>query len=168
MNGTVQAYRRWFDYEKDSHEKVLASLTTTSEHLHSAEGFQKSIDLMAHIAAARLMWLQRFGSFEKNQPIELFPRKIELSKLPGRLEQMHSKWSRYFDRLTETELSRTFIYTSYEGKRFANVVEDILTQLFGHSWYHRGQVALLLRQIEAEPAVTDFVFWTREPLDHAE
>jgi uncharacterized damage-inducible protein DinB len=168
LNVTVQAYQRWFDYEKDSHEKVLASLTTTSEHLRSAEGFQQSIDLMAHIAAARMMWLQRFGSFENDQAIELFPRQVALSELRGRLEQMHSKWSRYFEQLTETELSRLFTYTSYEGKRFANVVEDILTQLFGHSWYHRGQVALLLRQIGAEPAATDFVFWTREPLDHYE
>lgn len=167
MNEAVQAYRRWFDYEKDSHEKVLASLTNTSEHLRSADEFQKAIDLMAHIIAARLMWLERFGSGEKNQPIELFPRNTVLSELAARLDQMHSTWSRYFDQLTETELSRVFTYTSYEGKRFANAVEDILTQLFGHSWYHRGQIALLLRQIGAEPAATDFVFWTREPLEHS-
>jgi len=30
------------------------------------------------------------------------------------------------------------------------------------------KIALLLRQIGAEPAATDFVFWTREPLDHSE
>jgi uncharacterized damage-inducible protein DinB len=167
LNEAVQAYRRWFDYEKDSHEKVLASLTNTSEHLRSADEFQKAIDLMAHIIAARLMWLERFGSGEKNQPIELFPRNTVLSELAARLDQMHSTWSRYFDQLTETELSRVFTYTSYEGKRFANAVEDILTQLFGHSWYHRGQIALLLRQIGAEPAATDFVFWTREPLEHS-
>ncbi|MFL6198680.1 MAG: DinB family protein [Thermoanaerobaculia bacterium] len=40
----------------------------------------------------------------------------------------------------------------------------ILTQLFGHSWYHRGQIAQLVRALGAEPAVTDFVFWSREAL----
>lgn len=44
------------------------------------------------------------------------------------------------------------------------VVEDILTQLFGHSWYHRGQIALLVRACGGQPAETDFVFWTREPV----
>jgi len=44
-------------------------------------------------------------------------------------------------------------------------VEDILAQLFGHSWYHRGQIALLVRSIGAEPAATDFVYWTREAID---
>ena len=55
-----------------------------------------------------------------------------------------------------------FDYRSSEGIGYRNGVEDILTQLFGHSWYHRGQVALLLRAMGCEPAVTDFVFWTRE------
>jgi len=36
--------------------------------------------------------------------------------------------------------------------------------LFGHSWYHRGQIAMLLRSIGAEPAVTDIVFWARQPV----
>ena len=46
-------------------------------------------------------------------------------------------------------------------------VEDILTQLHGHSLYHRGQIALLLRAMGAEPVSTDFVFWTRESLGPA-
>jgi uncharacterized damage-inducible protein DinB len=56
------------------------------------------------------------------------------------------------------------MYQSYEGPRFRSTIEDILTRLFGHSWYHRGQIAMLLRSIGAEPAVTDFVFWAREPV----
>ena len=33
--------------------------------------------------------------------------------------------------------------------------------------YHRGQIALLLRAVGAEPVPTDFLFWTREALDPA-
>ena len=42
--------------------------------------------------------------------------------------------------------------------------EDILTQLHGHSLYHRGQIAMLLRSAGVEPPATDFVFWAREPI----
>ncbi len=65
------------------------------------------------------------------------------------------------------ELARVFEYQSYEGPRFRNTIEEILTQLFGHSWYHRGQIAQLIRSVGAEPAVTDFVFWAREPVSHS-
>jgi uncharacterized damage-inducible protein DinB len=41
-------------------------------------------------------------------------------------------------------------------------VEDILAQLFGHSWYHRGQIAMLVRTAGDEPAVTDLIYWCRK------
>lgn len=87
-----------------------------------------------------------------------------MADLGPRLADVETAWSRYLANLDDTELRRRFEYRSLEGPRFANVVEEILTQLFGHSWYHRGQIAALVRSLGAEPAVTDFVFWTRQPL----
>lgn len=78
---------------------------------------------------------------------------------------MHEEWSDYLAALDETELSRVFDYRSFEGQRFRNVVEDLLTQLFGHSWYHRGQVASIVRDLGGVPAVTDYLFWVREPVE---
>lgn len=159
----IESYRRWFEYEKDSHEKVLASLNATPDETRSTQLFQKAVDLMGHIVAARRMWLFRFGV--SNQPVELFPKNMDLVTLPALVDNMHKEWSAYLDTLDQTELARSFEYQSYEGPRFSNTVEEILTQLFGHSWYHRGQIAMALRSIGAEPAITDFVFWTRKPVE---
>ena len=115
---------------------------------------------MAHLIAARRMWLYRFGVAKENA--ELFPRNVQFSALAGRLAEMEAGWSEYLEKLTDSELERVFEYQSYEGSRFRNTVADILTQLFGHSWYHRGQIAAMVRALGAEPAVTDFVYWSRE------
>jgi uncharacterized damage-inducible protein DinB len=155
-------YRRWFEYEKDSDAKVLVSLKAVTEELQSSERFQKAVDLMAHIVTARSLWLYRLGI--SKQSAELFPQHVALADLPARINEMEVAWSAYLNGLKDEELTRVFDYQSYEGPRFRSSVEDILTQLFGHSWYHRGQVAMLLRSIGAEPAVTDFIFWTREPV----
>ena len=40
----------------------------------------------------------------------------------------------------------------------------ILTQLYGHSLYHRGQIAMLVKQAGGQPAMTDFVYWCREKI----
>ncbi|HAF14612.1 MAG TPA: hypothetical protein DCK99_13130 [Blastocatellia bacterium] len=109
--------------------------------------------------AARRMWLFRFGVVGQNA--ELFPSETKLAELPAQLSEMEAMWFEFLKQLNDAELARVFEYQSYEGARFRNTIEDILTQLFGHSWYHRGQVAMLLRSIGAEPAVTDFVFWAR-------
>ena len=80
------------------------------------------------------------------------------------LEVIERNWSDYFGRLDEPELERTFDYLTSEGTRFRSVVADILTQLYGHSFYHRGQIASLVRAAGGEPAKTDFIFWTRESI----
>jgi uncharacterized damage-inducible protein DinB len=155
-------YRRWFEYEQDVHGKTLASLQDVSTELRKSAEFQKAVNLFGHLIAARRMWLHRFGV--SGETAELFPEQVQLDELPGRLGQIHHAWKSYLSTLNDAELSREFEYQSYEGPRFRSSIEDILTQLFGHSWYHRGQIAMLLRSIGAEPAVTDFVFWSREPI----
>ena len=67
-------------------------------------------------------------------------------------------------RPTDEEIRKTFDYTSIDHTPFRNTVEDILTQLFGHSWYHRGQIAMLVRASGGQPAITDLIYWSREPI----
>jgi uncharacterized damage-inducible protein DinB len=156
----VDRYRRWFDYERDSDAKTLASLNAVETGLRASPSFQKAVDLMAHLVAARRMWLFRFGVTSEN--VELFPRGVSLVDLQSEMAGMEAAWVKYLSEISDAEVERVFEYQSYEGPRFRNSVEDILTQLFGHSWYHRGQIAQLLRMMGAEPATTDFVFWARE------
>ena len=48
-------------------------------------------------------------------------------------------------------------YRNTRGEEFENAVEEILTQVFLHSAYHRGQIASTLRDAGHEPALTDFI-----------
>jgi len=58
MNDTLIArYRRWFEYEKESHAKTLASLYAVPEELRNLKEFAKAVHLVGHIIAARRMWL---------------------------------------------------------------------------------------------------------------
>jgi len=156
----IDHYQRWFTYERDVHRTTLESLTRLDETQKASSSFQKAVDLLAHVIAARRMWLFRFGVTADK--VELFPRDVKVETLPALIEQMESDWNQYLSTLSDEDLQRVFEYTSYEGQRFRNSIGDILTQLFGHSWYHRGQIAALVRAMGGEPAVTDFVFWARE------
>ena len=159
----IDCYRRWFEYEKDSHAKVLASLDAVPIQLRANSSYQKAVDLMAHIVAARRLWLFRLGVTNEG-PSTIFHDGATLADVSRDLLEMQSIWEGYLRRLTNDDLATTFEYHSLDGPRYRNTIEDILTQLFGHSWYHRGQIAMLVRSIGAEPAATDFVFWTRESI----
>jgi uncharacterized damage-inducible protein DinB len=141
---------------------VLASLETVPGHLRDAPAFAKAVELMAHLVAARLIWLERFGVVDLGA-YEFFPRGLTLDTLTERVRAMEDAWSGFLETLDDAALARVFDYRSWDGDPYRNTFEDILTQLFGHSWYHRGQIATLVRAAGGEPAVTDFVYWTREP-----
>ena len=167
MTTLADRYRRWFAYERDAHEKTLLSLGTVAAERRSDPAFRKALSLVGHLVAARQLWLHRFG-VRPNAPAtsaEFFPENLTLDELSSRLRDMHQEWAGYLAGLDETELSRVFEYRALEGDRFRNRVEDIVTQLFGHSWYHRGQIAALVRELGGKPAVTDYVFWVREPVE---
>jgi uncharacterized damage-inducible protein DinB len=159
----INHYRRWFDYEKDSHTRTIASLHAVPMELREGEAFRKAVYLISHIVAARRMWLFRFGVGAKNA--ELFPEHVTLEEVTSQTSEMEELWTKYLLGMDDADLERVFEYKSYEGPRFRNTIDEILTQLFGHSWYHRGQIAQLVRSLGAEPAVTDFVFWAREPVE---
>jgi uncharacterized damage-inducible protein DinB len=159
----IDRYRRWFEYEQEMHAQVVASLAAVPENLRAQAGYRKAVDLVAHMAMARHLWLYRMGGLPEG-PRDLFPVDISLEEARSRLDDVQRAWVAHLGRLDDTALAREFQYQSLEGVWYRNMVEDILTQLFGHSWYHRGQIAALVRSLGCEPAATDFVFWTREPL----
>ena len=159
---TIERYRRWYTYEKDVHAKVLASLDTVPEDRRTSPEFGKAVALLAHMVAARKLWLYRMGG-SPDSPKDIFFESPSLEWVQDALAGMEAAWSTYLDRLTDTDLERVFEYKALDGGGYENTVVDVLTQLFGHSWYHRGQIAMLIRNLGGTPAVTDFVFWCREP-----
>jgi uncharacterized damage-inducible protein DinB len=159
----VERFRRWFEYEKDAHAKTLLSFQTVPAAQTSSPAFQKAVSLFAHIVAARKLWLFRFG-IASEDVTDLFPQDVALEDLSPLAEEMQRVWDVYLAKVDGEELERIFEYTSIDGKRFRNRIEEILTQLFGHSWYHRGQIAQLIKSLGGEPAITDFVYWCREPI----
>jgi uncharacterized damage-inducible protein DinB len=162
----AERYRRWFEYEKDSHAKVLTALELAAAGARKTEAFRKAVELTGHIVAARRLWLFRLG-VANDAPSDFFPRGVTLSELARRVGTMHAEWSDYLAGISEEKIANSFEYSSTERVRYRNTVEDILTQLHGHSLYHRGQIAMLLRSAGVEPPATDFVFWTRERIGRA-
>lgn len=73
----IDRYRRWFDYEKDSHAKTIASLHAVPMELRDSEAFRKAVYLLGQIVAARRMWLFRFDIAVPNA--ELFLQDVTLA-----------------------------------------------------------------------------------------
>jgi uncharacterized damage-inducible protein DinB len=63
--------------------------------------------------------------------------------------------------LSASDLDRVIHYANSAGKEFDTRLEDILLHVALHGAYHRGQVALVLRDAGAEPGPTDYIAFVR-------
>lgn len=161
MHCIADLFRDFFQYEQDTHGKVLAALNASSESARASEPFQMALNLLGHVTAARMIWLWRIGAVA-TRPESVSPKGLSLTRLAQEMTRMQLEWSRYLAGLEEEELSRTIEYTTLDGRAGRNRVHEILIQLHGHSLYHQGQVAIWLRQAGAEPARTDYILWARD------
>ena len=159
----IERFRQWLDYEVTAHGRVLASLEGVPASGREGEAFRKAVDIFAHVIAARRLWLSRFGVIDA--PEDLFPRGVALESLGPLHESTYAAWRRWLDQADDAGLDDEFEYASFgSDERFASTYAEILTQLFGHSWYHRGQIASLVKTCGGQPAVTDYVYFTRRPI----
>jgi uncharacterized damage-inducible protein DinB len=67
----------------------------------------------------------------------------------------------YLRGLDEPELAREFEWQLANGQRYRWTVEGVLTQVFGHAWYHRGQIAQLVAALGGQAVDTDYIFWSK-------
>jgi uncharacterized damage-inducible protein DinB len=156
-------YQGWLEYEKDTNAKVLKSIESVPIERREEKSYLKAVTLFAHMMNARKVWLSRIVG----QPllnVKLFPEEMPLEEVASEWEATQQKWTHYVATLTTAELDRCFEYRSSDGGHFRSRIEDILDHLFAHSFYHRGQIAMLVREAGGQPASTDYVYWTRESL----
>lgn len=108
-----------------------------------------------------------YGQLMRGMPLDI-PDLSTFSNLKSIglwARKFYKEVSAHFDRLTETDLKLTvdFPWAAQITKRFGSVgsatVGDSILQLALHTSYHRGQVALRLREAGGEPPLTDFIAW---------
>lgn len=104
------------------------------------------------------MWLSRLR--QTPATVAVWPPP-DLERCATLAQATHAGYSALIGELTPADLSREVAYTNSAGDAFRTAAEDILIHVAMHGSYHRGQVALLLRQAGAEPRATDYIAFVR-------
>lgn len=161
MDTLTSRYRRWFEQERDAIDKTFGSLRSVPTERRGEEPYRRATTILGHVVAARGIWLARLGAIAP-PPGSMFPTEVDLDQLQSDWDRLTGEWSGYLEQVDDAALARSFEYQSSDGGHFRNTLEDALTQLFTHSAYHRGQIAMLVRTAGGVPATTDFIYWSRE------
>jgi len=121
----------------------------------------RSPRLMAHIIGAEHVWMARLLSHQP--PLAVWP-ELSIDRCEEEARGLAHGWRKFLAGKSPTLLDESIPYKNSRGESWNSLVRDILTHVFVHSAYHRGQIAADMRQAGHVPAYTDFIHGVRQGL----
>lgn len=115
----------------------------------------EALRLFSHVINAHGLWLDRMqGRPPRFEVWQVHPAET--------FEALHEQLMQETEPLLAgADLEATFAYQNSRGQHFENQVQQMLFHLINHSTYHRGQIALALRQAGITPPATDYIVLRR-------
>lgn len=144
-------FLKLYNYNYWSNKRVLG--TIQKQDVSDA----KILQLMGHVLAAQYLWLHRIKGLPAPD-VKLWG-EYPLERLLEMAEDVGKQWLDFVERTDDFD--RELTYRNYTNDPYTNNVENIMIHLVNHSSYHRGQVAMLMRQKGFEPINTDFITYDR-------
>ncbi len=116
-----------------------------------------SIRFLSHIVNTQASWLLRLRG--EHSTIDAWAiHNLDECK------HMHAEASAGYKKLLDNpadDLERIIHYKNSAGQSYQNTVHDIILHAMNHGTYHRGQIAMDMRQHGLEPTNTDYIMFLR-------
>ena len=155
--------RRQFAYDEWANREVLNAIRAAGakDSGNSAGVNKRSLQLMSHILAAELVWLERLKQQPQSLPVWPEP---DLAQCEAQAAKLGGQWMEFLDLITAGDVSQSISYKNSKGEQWTSTIVDVLTHVVIHSAYHRGQIASHMRASGQTPAYTDFIHGVRQEL----
>lgn len=120
---------------------------------------EQAVDLFSHLVAAEHEWVSRIlGEPGKHG---IWP-KFTLDSASALARENHEALALLADEATGSGGERLITYRNTSGAEYTTSLQDILLHVMQHGVYHRGQVALLVREAGGRAVGTDYILFARE------
>lgn len=146
------AHMRWAD------EQTLAALRNVKEEDWQRPELKLLGERFMHVIAAEHLWIRRIHAEAPNVPVWP-PFDIDVCAMV--MAKNHKELGDLLARAGTTGLTHEVSYFNTAGKPFKSKIGDIVLHVCMHGAWHRGQVAILMRQAGLQPAPTDYIAFVR-------
>lgn len=117
---------------------------------------EKILTLMGHILAADIIRLSRIKPLDGAYGLW---RAYSLQELSEMQAFASKQWLDYIR--SSNSLEENVEYKNTKGQAYVSRISNIMIHVVNHATYHRGQIALLLRQQGITPVDTDYIIYER-------
>ena len=154
-----------YEYDRWANNRVLqaASALSTEQFTRDLGGRFRSVrDTLVHIIGGEWIWLAYWKETShssalltnlRNRRDTLFnPDAFPIvASVQLRWAEIEKEQAEFLNRVTNESLEKFLPFRTAQIR-----LAHLMQHLANHSTYHRGQIALMMRQLDAEPLATDF------------
>jgi uncharacterized damage-inducible protein DinB len=154
-----------YEYDRWANNRVLQAVSGLSDEQFTRDlggSFRSVRDTLVHIIAGEWGWLAYWkeptlsAAFttdlrKRREALfhpEAFPNPAAVQRKWAEVEKEQAE---FVNGVTNESLRRMLPFRTTQAS-----LANLMQHLANHSTYHRGQVALMMRQLGAEPVATDF------------
>lgn len=161
---TPEEMQMLYDYNAWADRRALgAAEALTPEQFTQQMGssFSSVRDTLAHIWGAEWVWLERF---QGRSPAALPDAKefADVAALKTRWLELEARLLQFVGGLSQADLDREMEYKTLKFGTYRNPLWQSMQHVVNHGSYHRGQITTMLRQLGAQPVLTDLMHFYRE------
>lgn len=153
-----------YEYNVWANRRALeagSALTPEQFTKQLGSSFSSVRDTLAHIFGVEWLWLERF----QGRSPQALPNNSEyedIAKLKTSWAAFEPTLLNFVRGLTQEDLDRVMEYKTMKFGVYRNPLWQSMLHLINHGTYHRGQVTTMLRQLGAQPILTDLMHFYRE------
>jgi len=168
---TKDDIRLLYEYDRWANDRVIQYVSALPPEQFTRDlggAFPSVRHTLVHIAAGEWVWLQYWKADSHSVPFvsDLQKRRDQLFR-PGlypTIAAVEVKWREvekdqiaFVENVTDEGLNRMLFFRTIRVS-----LAHLMQHVANHSTYHRGQIALMMRQLNAEPSATDFHIFLAE------
>jgi uncharacterized damage-inducible protein DinB len=154
-----------YEYDRWANNKVLQAVSafTAEQFTRDLGGSFRSVrDTLVHIIGGEWIWLAYWNEpsphvafikdLRKRRDALFNPDRFpNVTALQSKWAEVEKEQAEFVSRLTNESLEKMLPFRTTQLS-----LAHLMQHLANHSTYHRGQVALMMRQLDAAPPATDF------------
>jgi len=157
--------RLLFEYDRWANNRVLQAVSALSDEQFTRDlggGFRSVRDTLVHIIGGEWGWL---ACWKEPTPSSAFVTDLwtrhdalfhpnafpNVAAVQRKWAEVEKEQAEFVSRVTNESLGRMLPLRKTQVS-----LGHLMQHLANHSTYHRGQIALMMRQLDAEPVATDF------------
>ena len=170
-----------YEYDRWANSRVLQAVSDLSVEQFTRDlggAFRSVRDTLVHVIAGEWGWLEYWRAYLNGQSIDAaflpdLDRRLaalfapvafpDVASVQRKWKEVENEQVEFVNRITDESLQQMLPFRDAQAR-----LVYLMQHLANHGTYHRGQIALMLRQLGAEPLPTNFHEFLLEPrLDSA-